>query len=123
MRKGFLGATVLWLAATGLAWGQMPWVPAPNAFMPPPPPSCDPDGNGFWPTPPPFDNALLDPNCVCPDCPPCCRFYINADYLRWYLKSSPLPPLVTTANETPFLLSGVGILGVPGTTTLIGGRA
>lgn len=46
-------------------------------------------------------------------------FWVRADYLLWWTKGSPLPPLVTSSpNTTPIAQSGV--LGQPGTTILYG---
>lgn len=44
------------------------------------------------------------------------RFYGSAEYLLWWTKGQPLPPLVTTGPP-----ESLGILGQPGTTVLFGG--
>jgi hypothetical protein len=47
------------------------------------------------------------------------RLYGKAEYLLWWLKSTPFPPLVTTGN--PATDDPVGALGQPGTQVLFGG--
>jgi hypothetical protein len=44
------------------------------------------------------------------------RFYASGEYLLWWIKSSPMPPLVTTS-----IPASDGILGMPTTTVLFGG--
>ncbi len=52
-------------------------------------------------------------------CGPPGRFWFDADYLLWWVKGSPLPPLVTTSPlGTP--LPQVGVLGGPNTSILVG---
>lgn len=49
------------------------------------------------------------------------RIWGDAEYLLWWVRSSQLPPLVTTA---PVGGAGIpGALGSPGTTTIIGGNS
>ncbi|HVS35379.1 MAG TPA: BBP7 family outer membrane beta-barrel protein [Gemmataceae bacterium] len=60
----------------------------------------------------------------CGDCG-CCdtsRFYISAEYLLWWAKGDPLPPLVTAGSPGDLLVPGIsaGALGLPGTTILFG---
>ena len=46
------------------------------------------------------------------------NFWVNADYLLWYVKKSPIPiPLITSGNPTDPV---PGALGQPGTTVLFG---
>jgi len=47
------------------------------------------------------------------------RFYVNAEYLMWWFKGQNVPPLVTTGSINDAI---PGALGMPGTTTLFGGR-
>jgi hypothetical protein len=75
-------------------------------------------------------NLCCDPCCnTCCDgccgwgnncCPPGNRFYASAEYLLWWLRGSPTPPLVTsgsTADAIP------GAIGQPGTHVLFGGNS
>jgi hypothetical protein len=58
---------------------------------------------------------------ACPACPDesCRRFWVEGDYLLWWLKGDRLPPLVTTSPDgTP--RAAAGVLGAPGTTILFG---
>jgi hypothetical protein len=56
-----------------------------------------------------------DNGCVCPGN----RWYASAEYLLWWFKGQPVPPLVTSgALGDPI----PGALGNPGTTVLFGGR-
>lgn len=57
---------------------------------------------------------------VCPD-PFRSRFWFSGEYLMWWGKSSNLPPLATT-SVAGTARNQAGILGLPGTSTLIGGR-
>jgi hypothetical protein len=61
--------------------------------------------------------------CSADDCDTCgCtfgnRFYVNADYLLWWIKGSKTPPLVTQGSAGDPI---PGALGLPGTTVLFGG--
>jgi Putative beta barrel porin-7 (BBP7) len=48
-------------------------------------------------------------------------FWVEADYLLWAIKDSPLPPLVTTSPAgTP--RAQAGVIGAPGTAVLFGGN-
>lgn len=60
------------------------------------------------------------PDCCVPACEPCGppgRCWVRGEYLLWWLKDSPLPPLVTTGPA-----GSLGILGESGTAVLVGGR-
>lgn len=46
-------------------------------------------------------------------------FWVRADYLLWWTKGSPLPPLVTSSPDTT-PIAQAGVLGQPGTTILFG---
>jgi hypothetical protein len=45
------------------------------------------------------------------------RLYGSAEYLLWWIRDAPIPPLVTTSP-----VASQGILGLPGTTVLFGGQ-
>ena len=62
----------------------------------------------------------IDGNCGC-NCYPGNRFYASAEYLLWWVKGSPVPPLLTTSNGTDGDRSGA--LGLPGTSVLYGGNS
>jgi hypothetical protein len=62
--------------------------------------------------------------CGCGDC--CCdgccfnnRFYAIGEYLLWFIRGSPTPPLVTTGSPSATF---PGAIGQPGTDLLFGGR-
>jgi hypothetical protein len=63
------------------------------------------------------ENRDDEPNCfeVCP-CGPPGRFWVNAEYLLWWIKNSDLPPLVTASS-----ISSGGALNHPDTVVLFGG--
>jgi hypothetical protein len=55
-------------------------------------------------------------------CDTCCvpRNWASGDYLLWWTKGNPLPPMITTSPAgTPQI--NAGVLGLPTTTTLFGG--
>jgi hypothetical protein len=97
----------------------------PGAFgLPPGPVSSPPPGGPCG-----GDAVCCDSSCCVEAdsgcCPGCCscpgkgnRFYVSAEYLMWFMKNSPAPPLVTgtfAPGPTP------GALGDPGTLILFGG--
>ncbi len=117
------------------------------------PPLGGPGLGGPLAAPPfPGDGACgfgCDP--ACGGCNFCCdngcprnRFYVSTEYLLWFTRGSPVPPLVTQGVINPAVsaitlnpanqallppgsppistLLGPGSLGLPGTTTLFGGR-
>jgi hypothetical protein len=63
-------------------------------------------------------DGCCDNGCGC--CPPGNRWYVSADYLLWWIRGQPLPPLVTTSTN-PFL-PNAGALGAPGTIVEYGGN-
>ena len=77
------------------------------------------------PTPLPTARAL-------PACPPAPasgdpQFWASADYLLWWVKKAPLPPVVTTGafdpdNFVPGVTPSPGAIGTADTTVLRGGR-
>src|SRR5262249_39707031 len=89
-----------------------------------------PSPDGSFKGGPPLDCGTADccPNCcveaeaTCP-CDECLgshrRFWVNGEYLMWWLKGSPLPPLVTGSTFTG---ANAGALGAPGTTILFGDK-
>jgi hypothetical protein len=106
MRKGFLGALLLWLAGGGWALAQS-FGPVPTYITPPPPPLDNAFDESTPPLPP---NAFAD-SCECPRCNK--AFWITAEYLLWWLKASSSPPLLTGGE-----MSSLGILGQQGTAIL-----
>ncbi len=57
--------------------------------------------------------------CCPPRCPPRDPFWIEADYIYWFLRGNPLPALVTASPAgTP--RPAAGVLGQPTTTVLLG---
>jgi hypothetical protein len=76
----------------------------------------------------PDKNGVCCPKDCCEPCEPCCdsacppegRYWVRGDYLLWWLKGAPLPPLVTTSPPgTP--RPQAGVLGFPGTVVLFPG--
>jgi hypothetical protein len=89
----------------------------PSGYEPPPgygprPMYAPPPGYSPWPTyaPPPL--AIFP--AFSPDPP---RFWLRSDYLVWWTKGAPLPPLVTLGNAND---AAPGALGQPGTSTIYG---
>ncbi len=68
----------------------------------------------------PAPGVLDDPGAGKGVCGPPGRFWVGAEYLQWWLKGTPLPPLVTTGPASPTTPSP-GALGTPGTGVLFGG--
>ena len=107
MRHGFIVALTACLTGAGAALAEAPAAPVPST-----PPAVDarqPEAPGC-------------PECDAPVCGP--RVWGGAEYLLWWIKDAPVPvPLVTTGPSTPTVgdRGGVGVLGLPGTTTLLGG--
>lgn len=67
------------------------------------------------------EQAWQAPCCVCCDplCGPPGKIWARGEYLLWWLKGSPLPPLVTlSVDGTP--REEAGVLGQPGTRVLFG---
>lgn len=61
-------------------------------------------------------------NC-CGGCNGCCfgnRWYASAEYLLWFIRGQPLPPLLTSGSVTD---NPPGALGQPGTQVLFGGNS
>jgi hypothetical protein len=86
--------------------------------------------------PPPGGSPLADCPCQPDCCPNCCveaeatcpcdeclgsgrRLWVNAEYLMWWRKGSPQPPLVTSSLSTA---ANAGALGSAGTVLLYGNR-
>src|SRR4051794_16732346 len=97
-----------------LAEGMPGACPGPEGF--PAGPDCPPPGAG--PAGPP---CVPDSGLVCP--PPCCPsgpcFYTGFEYLHWWFKQQPLPPLLTTGPFDPTSAAVPGALGDPNTQVLI----
>lgn len=63
-----------------------------------------------------------DACCGC-GCYPGHRFYVSGEYLLWWTKGSPLPPLLTTSSgPPPSPAFPSGALGLPGTQVLLGNQ-
>jgi hypothetical protein len=71
---------------------------------------CLGDRIGCW-----WNSGCCDDGCSQANC-----FYANAEYLLWWVKAAPVPPLVTVGGVNDAL---PGALGQPGTAVLIGGRS
>jgi hypothetical protein len=56
-------------------------------------------------------------NCCDGACAPRPRFWASGEYLLWVMKKAPMPDLVTQNS-----LGNAPVIGVPGTTTVIGGN-
>jgi hypothetical protein len=144
MRQVLLSSVMVMLAGSGLVFAQdsgsstpaapgnqelappkalpahpVPIVPAPTpppeGSSPAPPPTLVPPPLGSPPPPPPlasplFADAALDGFAT--------RFWLSADYLLWWIKSNPLPALVTSGSPNDAV---PGALGQPGTQVLFGG--
>jgi len=84
-------------------------------------PSCD-DPAGAMPLNYAEDTCCDDGCCGC--CGACCHrhdVWATTEFLMWWGKGTPLPPLVTTSPQgTP--QASAGILGLPTTTTLFGNQ-
>lgn len=63
--------------------------------------------------------GIVDGNCGCA-CPSY-RFYGSAEYLLWWVKGSPVPPLLTTSTGNDGARSGA--IGLPGTSVVYGGNS
>jgi hypothetical protein len=67
-------------------------------------------------------NGPCAPACNGPECGTCCppgnRYYASAEYILWWIKGSPLPPLLTAGSAGDPI---PGALGLPGTVVLFGG--
>src|SRR5262249_54127783 len=67
-------------------------------------------------------NGPCAPACNGPECGTCCppsnRYYASAEYILWWIKGSPLPPLLTAGSAGDPIF---GALGLPGTVVLFGG--
>jgi hypothetical protein len=50
-------------------------------------------------------------------------FWASAEYLLWWIKGGPTPPLVTTGNATTDILAGTFAVGQTSTSILFGARA
>jgi hypothetical protein len=115
-------------------------VPGPISGPMPPPPSMvglPPDAMGPVPGPGGCADGLCGDGCCpdgccveadsacCPDGSGCLgkdhRFWISAEYLMWFFKNSPAPPLVTRSFNTS--VGNPGTLGDPNTVIVFGGGA
>jgi hypothetical protein len=138
MRKGFLGSLAALLASSGLALAQSP-EPSSNDSAPPaaqaaaegeatpdlpngpgsdplaPAEPCHPQLSPLIPprtTPPSYPEEVTEANKD--DYPPYCS-YGGIEYLHWWLRGAPCPPLLTTGSA-----ASRGALGNLSTQVLIG---
>ncbi len=113
-----LGVALAWLVAAGTAVGQSdrpPLLPPPPAESQPAPDLLPPPGP--QPADPPAD--FCGPPKLDPVAADGCTFDLGTDgteYLLWWLKSAPLPPLVTRNRSSP------PVLGLPDTRVIAGGE-
>jgi Putative beta barrel porin-7 (BBP7) len=129
-----------WLAAANLAQAQT--VPTPAGSTPAPTGSAAGPGPsvsatfGYWQaandqggsppvdgtqTPSPLAEACGIPLCCQNVCGPPGQIWVRAEYLLWWTKSLPVPPLLTTSPQgTPANVAG--LLGQPGTEVLFGDK-
>jgi hypothetical protein len=124
MRNGVLGPVALVLAAAGLASAQ---APMPSASLPPNPypaassggvPSAAPVGDCHAGPPMEPGESLHGPDGN-GACGPHGCVWFRGEYLLWWTKNGPVPPLVTTSPAgTPS--GSAGVLGLPTTTVLVG---
>ena len=92
----------------------------PPLASPPSPPACQPDAAPCVAPGPEVDGGCCDGWGLGRSCPyPPGRVWADAEYLLWWTKGSPLPPLLTTSPPgTP--IDTAGLLGANGTTVLFG---
>jgi hypothetical protein len=131
------GATGLGMPSGVMPGGAMPGGPVSSAPIPGGPVSIGPGGacdcnggacaeGGCCPGGPccdPCCGACCDGCCGCWGnncCYPGNRFYVSGEYLLWWLRGSPVPPLVTAGSAGDAI---PGALGSPGTEILFGGRS
>jgi len=91
----------------------------PESFLPATPSSAEATLENPQPSPP--SGVLDDYGAGNGVCGPPGRFWVSAEYLLWWIKGTPLPPLVTTGPASPITPSP-GAIGTPGTVVLFGGN-
>jgi hypothetical protein len=111
MRNGFFGSLLTLVATAGLVMSGEP-----RASGPAQPPGTDAPINVPAPALPEDGAAPCFPQESCCFGHGSGRFWGSAEFLLWWIKNGNVPPLVTTSPPA----SG-GVLGAPGTTTLVGG--
>ncbi len=111
IRKPFLVSLSVALLGAGLAFAQ-------PAVLPDSIPNLDPNKNKppTVPAPVASANPTLPANCGGP-CAECPRLTVQTEYMLWWLKAAPTPPLLTTSSNP----TDLGVIGNPTTTTLFGG--
>jgi len=84
VRKGLLGSITALLGGAGLTFAQAPAPPLPATPLAPAPPASAAES--------------AHPELCVPPCAedPGARFWVGADYLLWWTKGSPTPPLLIT---------------------------
>jgi len=135
MTKPWIKVVVAWLGATALAVAQAPADPSqPIPFGSTPPPALQqPPGPGLPPgfvpaqpfvAPPPPPPGPSSPSVtgtiVAPERGP--QAWFTAEYLAWFIRGMPTPPLVTTGSLNN-VVTFPGALSDPNTHSLIGGSA
>jgi hypothetical protein len=96
VRNGFLPSVAALLIGCGVLTAQAPQTPPPSVPAPPsygPPVALGEPSDGSSPG----------------------RVWVRGEYLLWWIKNGPVPPLVTAGPA-----GGAGVLGQPGTVTLFG---
>jgi hypothetical protein len=110
------------LAVAGLAWSQEPAGPLPSPSGPSAfPGSLDDDEEGAFGTDPPPPMCKVTPDTSptpYPGCGP--STWVDAEFLYWWVKNAPLPPLLTTGPGIIPSLNSPGAIGSPGTQSIAG---
>jgi hypothetical protein len=113
MRKWKISlAMVLGLLARSAYGQENPALPPATAPRPAPAPAMDLVGPG-----------LIDPAAIGgAPCAPYCglRYWVSGEYVHWWVRSAPLPPLATTGDPATAAAHGLPVtaLGTPGTVIL-----
>ncbi len=118
MRNSSIPWLVLCLALCSQGASAQDVTPPPGT--PTSPYACQPDAAPLVAPCPEVDGGLCCEGGLGGGCPyPPGRVWVDAEYLLWWTKGSPLPPLLTTSPPgTP--ITSAGVLGASGTTILFG---
>lgn len=127
MKRRFAVALFATLAAGGLAHAQPEAIPAPRREAGPAAPAAAPDAAApaaavGVPAGAPGEDCGCRTSCCEWEshvCGPRGRVWAEADYLLWWMKGAPLPPLVTT-SPAGTAVNVAGALTTRGTTVLFG---
>lgn len=132
MRIQIVGSLVLLLGGAAVALAQSEAAPAPAPRPPSPEVSsaghpapvvadCSPPASGMALTEP-LTTACSPDDCSClKKLYPAGHTWVSAEYLLWWLRGQSTPALVTTGPGTA-PPAQFGVLGVPGTQVLFGGK-